>query len=180
MVEDRKIKITAAAALFFIAMIVILLSSILLLGQILSSNTDNKKILWQVAFKNISEPVLRGNATVTSEPELSTLGTALSFELEFKENEDAVLYSFDVKNLGKIDAVISDISFVGISNMYKESIRYTLTYSDGTTVKKGDSLFSGASRRLKLAITLYLEEERNVLAEDINLNLGLVIIYTQK
>ena len=71
----------------------------------------------------------------------------------FSKTGDYIEYSFDVINDGTINAKLGWDPIKLKSDMYfKGHIIYTITYEDGTEVKKGDELNSGETKTIKVHI----------------------------
>ena len=71
----------------------------------------------------------------------------------FTKTGDYVDYSFEVMNDGTIKAKLACDPIKLKSDMYfKGHITYTLTYEDGTDVKKGDELNPGETKTMKVHI----------------------------
>lgn len=145
---------------------------------------------WDVHFEKLENPVLTGNALEITRPYITNNATSLTnFDFQFSSIYDSILYTFDVINMGGLDAEVSSIQISNpickgiLSNSEQdasvacESIKIDLTYSDGTKISKGDVLKSKENRTLNLKIS-YKGSKLPLNDVDIS-NLNIAIIYSQ-
>lgn len=133
---------------------------------------------WSVYFTNLGTPTEVGTGKSTS-ADLTTDTTKFTFSVDLVKPGDSVVYTFDVKNAGEIDAKLSTINITGVTEAAAKNVTYTLTKADGTELSTNDELASGDSESLKLTVTYDLDAE-NVEATDLTLDLGAVLTYVQK
>lgn len=171
--KDRKYRFVIILAL--ILSIVTLSVAFTIVDQVLSIDGTKKltSSSWNITFDNLSSPSLVGSATIEKPAFLRNDSTTFSFEVSFKYSGDSVIYYFDVKNNGSIDAKISSINLLGIPNK-TENLIWTLTYADGKELSIGDTLGVGITKNLKLVITA-----TTIPAKDTSFNLGATIDYVQ-
>jgi uncharacterized repeat protein (TIGR01451 family) len=132
---------------------------------------------WSVFFTNLQEAVTTGQAASTK-ADITTSTTKFDFSVELVKPGDSVSYTFDVKNAGQINAKLSSITITGVDDAKAANVTYTLTKSDGSALTLNDELAAGASQTLKLTVT-YDATAESVADEDIELDLGAVLTYTQ-
>lgn len=122
---------------------------------------------WKIELANLSSPQLTGAASVEVAPTINNNGSTLSdFKIVLTKPGDKVVYTFDVRNTGDIDAVLATytkatrLTCVGTGatatsdeDMVCENIVYTLVYTTGgTTVMENNPLDAGQTRNLTLTI----------------------------
>ena len=142
---------------------------------------------WKVRFKNLSNPVIVGDASVLVAPTLSDT-VIETYKVKLTKAGDSVTYTFDVANESTdMDAIIGTFTkqtptCVGNDNdvsVVCSNISYELRYtSNNELVKVNDTLNAGETKNLKLTIS-YNGENLPENAVDIN-NLNIIIIYDQK
>ena len=72
----------------------------------------------------------------------------------FQKSGDALEYTFDVVNDGTINAKLKMDPIYLKADMYlKKHIKYQITYTDGTEVKKNDELNAGETKTMKVKFT---------------------------
>ena len=140
-----------------------------------SGTVVKKGNLWNIYFTNPSSASIVGTATGGS---LNIQASSLNFQVSLYKPGDKVTYTVDIKNGGTIDAVLNSISLTGLDTAKSNSLNYTVTYSNGSTIKEGDTLNAGASRTIK--ITVEFDSSATSLPEsDVNLTFGVTLIYGQ-
>ena len=140
-----------------------------------SGTVVKKGNLWNIYFTNPSSASIVGTATGSN---ITIQATKLNFYVSLYKPSDKVSYTVDIKNGGTIDAVLNSISLTGLDTAKSNSLKYTVTYSDGSTIKEGDTLNIGASRTIK--ITVEFDSSATSLPEsDVNLTFGVTLIYGQ-
>ena len=140
-----------------------------------SGTVVKKGNLWNIYFTNPSSASIVGTATGSS---INIQASSLNFQVSLYKPGDKVTYTVDIKNGGTIDAVLNSISLTGLDTAKSNSLNYTVTYSNGSTIKEGDTLNIGASRTIK--ITVEFDSSATSLPEsDVNLTFGVTLIYGQ-
>ena len=77
----------------------------------------------------------------------------LKTRTSFQKKDDSVDYTFDVINDGTINAKLAWDPIKLKKDMYfKSHISYSIKYTDGEDVKKGDELLSGETKTMKVHI----------------------------
>ena len=164
MKTDRKIKYIAVMAL--VVAILGISVAFAAMNQTLNINgTANfNPATWNVKFASLSQPVLVGNAMVSTPPTITETRIG-DFVVNLTSPNDSVTYTFSVKNDGTMNASLSTFTVptptcVGSSlvtgdvdaNIVCSNIYYTVTYEDGSIINNGDLLLSGEEKKLKLTI----------------------------
>lgn len=147
---------------------------------------------WSIKFMNLSEATVTGSASVVTAPVLSDTHIG-DYEIVLTKPGDSVTYTFDVKNTGTIDAVMSTFTkgtspvCTGVSqtsatedaNTVCNNLTYTLTYtSDGSAVKANDTLAIGETKNMTLKISY---TGNDLPSDDVNISgLDITMIYEQQ
>ena len=140
-----------------------------------SGTVVKKGNLWNIYFTNPSSASVVGTATGSS---LNIQASSLNFQVSLYKPGDKVTYTVDIKNGGTIDAVLNSISLTGLDTAKSNSLNYTVTYSDGSTIKEGDTLNVGANKTLKIAVE-FDSSATSLPVSDVNLTFGVTLIYQQ-
>ena len=140
-----------------------------------SGTVVKKGNLWNIYFTNPSSASIVGTATGSS---LNIQASSLNFQVSLYKPGDKVTYTVDIKNGGTIDAVLNSISLTGLDTAKSNSLNYTVTYSDGSAIKEGDTLNIGASRTIKITVE-FDSSATSIPESDVNLTFGVTLIYGQ-
>ena len=140
-----------------------------------SGTVVKKGNLWNIYFTNPSSASIVGTATGSS---LNIQASSLNFQVSLYKPGDKVTYTVDIKNGGTIDAVLNSISLTGLDTAKSNSLNYTVTYSDGSTIKEGDTLNVGANKTLKITVE-FDSNATSIPESDVNLTFGVTLIYEQ-
>ena len=194
MEKQRKVKTLSIVAL--IVAVLGLTVAFASLSQTLTINGTAKveTATWDIKFANLSAATKTGAAEVTTEPTLQDDSTALkTFAIKLTKPGDSVTYTFDVKNSGTIDAIITGIVpetikpvCTGVSATNAEAdakiicdgLTYSLTYTDdGKAVAKNDTLAAGETKNLTLKLAF---ESDSLPTDDVNISgLDIALTYGQ-
>ena len=140
-----------------------------------SGTVVKKGNLWNIYFTNPSSASVVGTAKGSN---ITIQATKLNFYVSLYKPSDKVTYTVDIKNGGTIDAVLNSISLTGLDTAKSNSLNYTVTYSDGSTIKEGDTLNVGANKTLKITVE-FDSTATSIPASDVNLTFGVTLIYGQ-
>lgn len=184
--EDRKTRILVIVALLFAIISVSIgyaaMSTTLRING--SATMDTSK--WKIRFKNLSDPIIQGDASVLVAPTLSDT-IIETYKVKLSKNGDSVTYTFDVTNeSSNMDAIIGTYTkqtptctgSTSDANIVCPNISYELRYTlNNELVKENDTLNAGETKNLTLRIS-YNGENLPQSTVDIN-NLNIIIIYDQ-
>lgn len=145
---------------------------------------------WNIHFANIDEGSTTGLAEKGKVRLKST--TITISDVVLHKPGDTVTYTFDIVNSGLIDAKVESIAdlipvFIGTGEnkiddekIVKDNFYYSLTYVDGTPITNGNTLLSGASKRVKL--TIGYKANVDAISKDVVIvsNIGTTLIYNEK
>ena len=120
---------------------------------------------WKIRFENLSSPTITGAATVETEPTIQNDTHLGDYDVVLTKPGDSVVYTFDVKNAGTLDAKLTAYNFAtptftgkganaaADAAIAQANVVYTLTYSDGTPISVNNTLAAGESKTLKLTVS---------------------------
>lgn len=155
--------------------LVVMFISLIGLTVVYANLTQNLKIVstatyksakWDIHFENLKS-YLTGKATLADTNQLSILGDSTTISGSAGNLSlpgDSIVYTFNIVNKGTIPAVLgADImkSTPTCSSTNEDgatiicnNLIYTITYLDGTQIKKGDTLDVGETKEAKLTLSL--------------------------
>lgn len=119
---------------------------------------------WKIRFTNLSAPSITGAAEVVNAPIIQSDTHIGNYEVKLTKPGDKIVYTFDIANNGTIDAELSSYDFatptitgtgetaLNDAQIINNNLVYTLTYADGSTIKKDDALNKGERKSLMLTI----------------------------
>lgn len=130
---------------------------------------------WDIHFENlIATPTIISSLNTAKEitkPSIDGTNTIISnYAVELKSDGDAITYTFDVKNDGDIDAMVTGVTMKTGSTLICNStggtaaeqttrnsntcanLDYTLTYADGSSVQLNDQLPKHSAKTMNLKL----------------------------
>lgn len=140
----------------------------------ISGTVTKKGGSWNIYFTNPSSASIEGSAKAST---ITLASTQVSFNVELYKPNDSVTYTVDIKNGGTIDAILDSVTLTGVDTASNNDITYKVTYKDGTTIKKGDTLNKGVTKTIKIYVKY--NDVSTVSSTDIKLNLGASLAYIQ-
>ena len=128
-----------------------------------------EKDVFDMKLANLSAAELKGSAKVLSDAKLSNGLT--SFEVQFTNPGDTVIYTFEIQNKGNVDGKVASLSkgnpsCTAVSDndtrtdeeknadstLVCGNLDYTLTYEDGKAVASNDVVKAGETKKVVLKI----------------------------
>ena len=116
---------------------------------------------WNLYFANIN--IKEGSVKATKEPTTENLTTEITYSVNLNVPGDFYEFTVDVTNAGTIDAMVDEISENTLTTEQKKYLSYTVTYIDGTKIKKYDRLNAGKTEKL----IVRLEFKKDINEEDL-------------
>ena len=142
----------------------------------LNGSSKIKKARWDIYFDKVEHE----SGVTSTETKIDDKKTTVSFDIDLEKPGDYYQFNVDTVNDGTIDAIIDSTELTGLSNTTKEIIDYTVTYSDGSSVNKCDTLNSGDRKTLLVKVKYFDDvKEEDLLDENENLKLKFKINYVQ-
>lgn len=156
-----------------LALLVVAITSMTIVFAAMSTNLKIKGSglvstdAWNIKFENLASVTLKGTAQETTAPTIKSDTEIGDYVVVLKRTGDEVVYNFDIHNYGKLNAKIEELNIqtpvctgnaedeaqkVADAQTVSESLTYTLTYSDGTEVKIGDTLKAEEVKNLTLKL----------------------------
>ena len=142
----------------------------------MNGSSKIKHAKWDIYFDNITNE----SGVRSSETKIDDKKTTVSFDIDLKKPGDFYEFNVDTVNDGTLDAIIDSTELTGLSNNTKEIIDYTVTYNDGTSVNKCDTLNVGDRKKLLVKVKYFDNvKEEDLLVNNENLKLKFKINYVQ-
>lgn len=138
------------------------------------------KITWDVHFEKIR--TTKGSVSAKIPAKLNSKKTSVNFEVHLDRPGDFYEFLVDVVNDGKMDAKIgTEPILTGISGEYKDFIKYSVEYLDGSVIKSNDVLNRGSRETIVVRVEYNDEITFEMMPEEIqSFNLGFALDYIQK
>lgn len=124
-----------------------------------------KKQTWNIKFANPN--VTTGSITAEGGGSIipTVSGTTATYTITLEKPGDFYEFTIDVQNTGTINAKVGDTPIIsGLSTEMDKVVNYTVTYEDGTEIKKDDKLDAGATKNFKVRV----EYDTNITSETFN------------
>ena len=109
---------------------------------------------WGIKFKNLSEPVSVGTATVTGTAKIEENKSAeiTGINVSLSNPGDKVTYTVDLVNEGTINAKIDDIEKTVLTSEQQRYLTFKVTDQNEKEISQGDILGKGETRNLTITI----------------------------
>ena len=142
----------------------------------LNGSSKIKKARWDIYFDKVEHE----SGVTSTETKIDDKKTTVSFDIDLQKPGDYYQFNVDTVNDGTIDAIIDSTELTGLTNTTKEIIDYDVTYSDGSSVNKCDTLNSGDRKTLLVKVKYFDDvKEEELLENNENLKLKFKINYVQ-
>lgn len=138
----------------------------------ISGTTTAKSNSWNIAFTNVAN-----EAGVTAKTKPTISGTSLTYAVDLTQPGQSYEFTVDVKNSGTLPAKLAATPTVSGTSNY---ITHTVTYSDGTAIKAGDTIAAGATKTIKVKVAYRTDLSANSLpTADAAVTYALALTYVQ-
>ena len=147
---------------------------------------------WKVQFNNLSSPSITGAAEVVTAPQIESDTHIGDYEVKLTKPGDEIVYTFDIKNSGTIDAELSNYTFAtptitgtgtnaaADAEIVRNNLVYTLTYADGSAINTNDNLDKDTTKSLKLTIG-YKSDAAELPTNTVSVSgMDVTFVYSQK
>lgn len=142
----------------------------------LNGSSKIKQARWNIYFDKVEHE----SGVTSTETKIDDKKTTVSFDIDLEKPGDYYQFNVDTVNDGTIDAIIDSTELTGLTNTTKEIIDYDVTYSDGSSVNKCDTLNSGDRKTLLVKVKYFDDvKEDELLENNENLKLKFKINYVQ-
>lgn len=142
----------------------------------LNGSSKIKQARWNIYFDKVEHE----SGVTSTETKIDDKKTTVSFDIDLEKPGDYYQFNVDTVNDGTIDAIIDSTELTGLTNTTKEIIDYDVTYSDGSSVNKCDTLHSGDRKTLLVKVKYFDDvKEEELLENNENLKLKFKINYVQ-
>ena len=154
----------------------VFLFTIVCLGINSSYSIDEaNQFKWDVEFSNVE--VITNSVKTYDVPKYNKTTSFNDGKFEIDSNGDSISYKITVLNNGNVDAKIGapiTIFEPKCNNNTCEGLEYSLTYEDGSLVKRNDILKANEGRTLILTYTYNGNVTEPIKVEDISLSINYV------
>ena len=137
---------------------------------------------WSVYFDNLSKANIVRGAQQISAPSISTdKGTVQDINVKLSNPKDEISYTVDIVNDGTIDAEITMIKDIELTDVQKKVFEFKVIYTDtGEVLKDGDILPKDTVKNITINIKFKDDiTEFDLPTEAQTINLSYQITYTQ-
>ena len=144
-----------------------------------NETTEIEKNTWDVHFEKVS--VNKESVQAIIPAKLNAKKTSVNFEVYLENPGDYYEFTVDVVNSGNMDAKVTAKPILsGVPDEFKEYFKYTVKYSDGTTIKKDDELNTGKRKTIVVRVEFDKEKGVGLVTDEKTFNLGFSVDYVQK
>ena len=142
----------------------------------LNGSGSIKQARWDIYFDKVEHE----SGVTSTETKIDSKKTTVSFDIDKQKPGDYYQFNVDTVNDGTIDAIIDSTELTGLSEATSEIIDYTVTYADGSSVNKCDTLNSGDRKTLLVKVNHFKDiNSDELLNQAENLKLKFKINYVQ-
>lgn len=201
MEKERKIKVLSVVALLVAVLGLTVAFAALSQTLTINGSATVNAASWDVHFENLSEATIGGGAEVVTKPTITEDGTSIqTFKVKLTKPLDSVIYTFDVKNAGSINARLTGITKAATptctgsgdsattdAEKVCSGLTYKLTYAAGDHMGEevstsNSDLAAGASAKLQLELSFDIESNTavNIAKNDVEISgLDIALTYGQ-
>ena len=137
---------------------------------------------WDVRFENLREAKIVRDAIEVDEPKITDNGGVVeNINVKLTKPKDEISYTVDIVNDGTIDAEITMIKDIELTDVQKKVFEFKVTYTDtGEVLKDGDLLPKKTTKNITINIKFKDDiTEFDLPTESQTINLSYQITYTQ-
>lgn len=133
---------------------------------------------WNIHFENIQ--IKEESVTATTVPTIDASLTEITYAINLDTPGQFYEFTADVKNGGSIDAMLDEVLSTTLTTEQQRYLMYSVTYSNGTAMTKGDKLDAGATETIKVRVEFKKDITANDLpSRDTSIELTLNLRYVQ-
>ena len=138
---------------------------------------------WSVYFDNLGDAKITRGAQEVKKPNISTIDNGIleNINVKLSNPKDEISYTVDIVNDGTIDAEITMIKDIELTEAQKKVFEFKVTYTDtGEVLKDGDVLPAGDRKNITINIKFRDDiTEFDLPSQSQTINLSYQITYTQ-
>lgn len=144
----------------------------------IQGSADINKASWNIHFDNIQ--IKDGSVTAINPATLNLKKTTLTYSVNLDKPGDYYIFNVDVVNSGSIDAMVSLVQTLGLTEDQQKYIDYYVTYLNDVQVQVKDLLEAQTKQTLKVVVK-YKDNinKEDLPSEEIILNLIFDVTYIQ-
>ena len=183
MEKERRTKALVLSAL--VVVVATLSIAFASLSRTLSINGIGKMdtASWSVYFDNLSSAKITRGAKEVGKPNISTIDNGILeiINVKLSNPKDEISYPVDIVNDGTIDAEITMIKDIELTDVQKKVFEFKVTYTDtGEVLKDGDLLPKKTTKNITINIKFKDDiTEFDLPSQSQTINLSYQITYTQ-
>lgn len=134
---------------------------------------------WNLYFENVE--VTEGSVPAVAEPTTTgTSTTEITYSVNLNVPGDFYEFTVDATNGGKLDAMVDDVNENVLTQEQQRYLSYSVTYNDGTKIKKYDRLNSGETKKFKVRLEYRTDiDAADLPKEESTIDLSLNAYYVQ-
>lgn len=148
-VKNRK-KEAALAAIILIVIILSLGYGYLNTTLGIEGNSIISSNKWDIHFDNVK--ILDGSVIATKPATINKDLDTINFAVTFNNLGDYYDFTFNVVNGGTIDARLSELIKLGVSDEQEKYVNFNVTYANGEQINVDDKLAAGTSRNIRIRV----------------------------
>ncbi len=133
----------------------------------------NEKEVFNIHYKNVNSSSENGKVYLEGNSDIY-------FKCDLKQPGDIYEFTVDMVNESNKDAKVDEKFITELSDKQQRYLKYTVTYEDGTEIKKNDILKSNETKTLKIKVEFLFDiTEEDLPTEKENLDLSFNIIMVE-
>ena len=178
----KKIKILSAVSIIGAILAITVAFAPMTRSMVINGSGNVKPALWDIHFKDISEPTITGGASVITEPTVTDKGAKIdNLEVRLTLPQDKVEYTVYIENSGDMNAKIDDIKYPTLTEEESKIFKFSAKYEkDGTPMQVGDTLYKGQTKKVIITIEYLDISDKNLLPKEIKtINIDFRLLYVQ-
>ena len=166
--KSKKIKILSAVSIIGAILAITVAFALITRSMVINGSGNVKPALWDIHFRDISEPTITGGASVVTAPTVADKGAKIdNLEVRLTIPQDKVEYTVYIENSGDMNAKIDEIKYPTLteeeSKIFKFSAKY---YSNNSPMQVGDVLKAGQIKKVIITIEYLDISDKNLLPKE--------------
>ena len=180
--KSKKIKILSAVSIIGAILAITVAFALITRSMVINGSGNVKPALWDIHFKDISEPTITGGASVITAPTVADKGAKIdNLEVRLTLPQDKIEYTVYIENSGDMNAKIDDIKYPTLNEEESKIFKFSAKYEkDGSPMQVGDTLFKNEVKKVIITIEYLDISDKNLLPKETKtINIDFKIKYVQ-